>query len=154
MDTVKDFFQQFLPPSEVWLTWLVQAVLAVGLLALVAGLLIAVLGRIPVIGPLLAGIVRLLVGNYEKWLSERVPKLADLSVLAVEERLASLAKLRPEIETTLLSRQRRASTKLKSAVDGLISLAPGLSAADAAQQVEAAVARMRAAGLEQKKSEG
>ncbi|MBC7292967.1 MAG: hypothetical protein H5T84_02465 [Thermoleophilia bacterium] len=150
---MKDFFQQFLPPSEVWLTWLVQAVLAVGLLALVAGLLIAVLGRIPVIGPLLAGIVRLLVGNYEKWLSERVPKLADLSVLAVEERLASLAKLRPEIETTLLSPQSRASTKLKSAVDGLISLAPGLSAADAAQQVEAAVARMRAAGLEQK-SEG
>lgn len=153
MDTMKDFFQQFLPGPEIWLTWLVQAVLAVGLIALVAGLLIAVLVRIPFIGPVLAGIVRILAGNYERWISERVPRLADLSVLATEERFASLAKLRPEIDTAALSPQSRASTKLKSAVDGLISLAPGLPAADAAQQVEAAVARMRGAGLEQK-SEG
>lgn len=143
-DILRNFFQQFLPAPELWLTWLMQAVLAVGLLALIAGLLIAVLGRIPFVGPVLAGIVRILAGNYEKWLSERVPKLAETAVLATEERFRASTLPPPD----------RAAVKLQNSIAILQKLTPGLSRGVATNQVQAALARIRGAGLEQKSLEG
>ncbi|KZK16653.1 hypothetical protein [Meiothermus taiwanensis] len=128
------------PPGNLWIVWLLQAALAVGVVALAAGALIAILGKIPVVGPILAGIVRIIAGNYERWLSERVPKLAEQTVLSIEERYRKSA-LPPE---------ERAQTKLEEAISALQQMAPGLSRDIAQRQVEAALSRIRATGMEQK----
>ncbi|WP_206202040.1 hypothetical protein [Thermus caldilimi] len=74
------------PPASVWGAWAVQALVALGAVALLAGLLVRLVGGIPVVGPVLAGLIRMLASNYERWLAERVPRLAEQAVLAVEER--------------------------------------------------------------------
>ena len=129
-----------IPPGQVWLVWALQAALAVGVIALLAGFLIRILGAIPIVGPILARIVRILASNYEKWLSERVPKLAEQTVLAVEEKYRSSSM--PPLE--------RAATKMEEAIQGLQQMAPGLSRDIAQKQIEAALARIRSMGMEQK----
>ncbi|RIH79047.1 hypothetical protein Mcate_00560 [Meiothermus taiwanensis] len=130
----------FIPSGNLWIVWLLQASLAVGVITLFAGGLIALLGKIPVIGPILAGIVRIIAGNYERWLSERVPKLAEQVVLSVEERYRK----------SNLSFEERAQTKLEEAISALQQMAPGLGRDIAQRQVEAALSRIRATGMEQK----
>jgi hypothetical protein len=130
-----------LPDKGVLLTWLIQAALGVGIVSLLAGLLVGVVGKIPVIGPVLAALIRMLAGNYEKWLNERVPKLAEQAVLATEERWRKSGITDPTV---------RAQQKLSESTQTLQSLAPGLSADTAKAQVEAALARIRANGMEQK----
>lgn len=133
-----------IPPKDLWMIWLVQALLAVGVIALVAGLLVRLVAGIPVVGPVLAGIIRMIAGNYERWLSERVPKLAEQAVLAVEEKYR-----RSELPPA-----ERASRKLEEAIQILQTLAPGLSRDIAQKQIEAALARVRAMGMEQKAGGG
>jgi len=133
-----------IPSGQVWLVWALQAALAVGVIALVAGLLVRLVSLIPGVGPVLAGIIRILASNYEKWLSERVPKLAEQVVLSVEERYRA----------TTLPPQERAAAKLEEAVRTLQELAPGLSRDIAQKQIEAALARIRAMGMEQKAGGG
>lgn len=130
-----------LPDKGVLLTWLIQAALGVGIVSLLAGLLVGVVGKIPVIGPVLAALIRRFAGNYEKWLNERVPKLAEQAVLATEERWRKSGITDPTV---------RAQQKLAESTQTLQSLAPGLSADTAKVQVEAALARVRANGMEQK----
>ncbi|AWR86780.1 hypothetical protein [Meiothermus taiwanensis] len=130
----------FIPSGNLWIVWLLQAALAVGVIALAAGALIAILGKIPIVGPILAGIVRIIAGNYERWLSERVPKLAEQVVLSVEERYRK----------SNLSFEERAQTKLEEAISALQQMAPGLGRDIAQRQVEAALSRIRATGMEQK----
>jgi hypothetical protein len=133
-----------IPSGQVWLVWALQAALAVGVVALVAGLLVRLVSFIPGVGPVLAGIIRILASNYEKWLAERVPKLAEQAVLATEERYRA----------TALPPEQRATTKLEEAVRTLQELAPGLSRDIAQKQIEAALARVRAMGMEQKATGG
>jgi hypothetical protein len=133
-------WQDLIPTGNIWMVWLLQAALAVGVVALLAGALIALVGRIPVVGPILAGIIRLIAGNYERWLQERVPKLAEQAVLATEERYRA----------THLPAEERARVKLDEAIQALQQMAPGLARDIAQRQVEAALARIRAAGMEQK----
>ncbi|ACV05051.1 hypothetical protein [Thermus phage P23-77] len=133
-----------IPSGQVWLVWALQAALTVGVIALVAGLLVRLVSLIPGVGPVLAGIIRILASNYERWLSERVPKLAEQAVLAVEERYRA----------TTLPPQERAAAKLEEAVRTLQELAPGLSRDIAQRQIEAALARIRAMGMEQKAGGG
>lgn len=133
-----------IPPKDLWMIWLVQGLLAVGVIAVVAGLLVRLVAGIPVVGPILAGIIRMIAGNYERWLSERVPKLAEQAVLAVEEKYR-----RSELPPT-----ERASQKLEEAIQILQTLAPGLSRDIAQKQIEAALARVRAMGMEQKAGGG
>jgi len=133
-----------IPPKDLWMIWLVQALLAVGVIALVAGLLVRLVAGIPVVGPILAGIIRMIAGNYERWLSERVPKLAEQAVLAVEEKYR-----RSELPPA-----ERASQKLEEAIQILQTLAPVLSRDIAQRQIEAALARIRAMGMEQKAGGG
>lgn len=133
-----------IPPKDLWMIWLVQALLAVGVIALVAGLLVRLVAGIPVVGPILAGIIRMIAGNYERWLSERVPKLAEQAVLAVEEKYR-----RSELPPA-----ERASRKLEEAIQILQTLAPGLSRDIAQKQIEAALARVRVMGMEQKAGGG
>jgi hypothetical protein len=45
----------FIPSGNLWIVWLLQASLAVGVITLFAGGLIALLGKIPIVGPILAG---------------------------------------------------------------------------------------------------
>ncbi|ADD26861.1 hypothetical protein Mrub_1433 [Meiothermus ruber DSM 1279] len=130
----------FIPSGNLWIVWLLQASLAVGVITLFAGGLIALLGKIPIVGPILAGIVRIIAGNYERWLSERVPKLAEQVVLSVEERYRK----------SNLSFEERAQTKLEEAISALQQMAPGLGRDIAQRQVEAALSRIRATGMEQK----
>lgn len=129
-----------LPPAEVWVAWALQAALAVGLIALLAGALVRLVSGIPVVGPILAGIIRLMASNYERWLAERVPKLAEQAVLAVEERY----------RRSDLPPAERAARKLEEAIRTLQEMAPGLSRSLAERQIEAALARIRAMGMEQK----
>jgi len=122
----------------------VQALVALGAVALLAGLLVRLVGSIPVVGPVLAGLIRMLASNYERWLAERVPRLAEQAVLAVEERYRK-SDLPP---------QERAARKLEEAISTLQELAPGLSRTIAEKAVEAALARIRAMGMEQKAGGG
>lgn len=121
-----------------------QALVALGAVALLAGLLVRLVGSIPVVGPVLAGLIRMLASNYERWLAERVPRLAEQAVLAVEERYRK-SDLPP---------QERAARKLEEAISTLQELAPGLSRTIAEKQIEAALARIRAMGMEQKTGGG
>lgn len=121
-----------------------QALVALGAVALLAGLLVRLVGGIPVVGPALAGLIRMLASNYERWLAERVPRLAEQAVLAVEERYRK-SDLPP---------QERAARKLEEAISILQELAPGLSRTIAEKQIEAALARIRAMGMEQKTGGG
>lgn len=121
-----------------------QALVALGAVALLAGLLVRLVGSIPVVGPVLAGLIRMLASNYERWLAERVPRLAEQAVLAVEERYRK-SDLPP---------QERAARKLEEAIRTLQELAPGLSRTIAEKQIEAALARIRAMGMEQKAGGG
>ncbi|WP_243095213.1 hypothetical protein [Thermus thalpophilus] len=132
------------PPASVWGAWALQALVALGAVALLAGLLVRLVGGIPVVGPVLAGLIRMLASNYERWLAERVPRLAEQAVLAVEERYRK-SDLPP---------QERAARKLEEAISTLQELAPGLSRTIAERQIEAALARIRAMGMEQKSGGG
>ncbi|ULR41207.1 hypothetical protein [Thermus sp. NEB1569] len=132
------------PPGSVWAAWALQAVVALGVVALLAGLLVRLVAGIPVVGPFLASLIRILASNYERWLSERVPRLAEQAVLAVEERFRK----------SDLPAQERAARKLEEAIGTLQELAPGLSRSIAEKQIEAALARIRAMGMEQKAGGG
>ncbi|VCU53807.1 hypothetical protein TTHN1_01593 [Thermus thermophilus] len=134
--------QDFLPQGQVWLVWLVQALLAAGLIALLSGLIVRVVSPIPVVGPVLAAAVRMLFSNYEKWLSERVPKLAEQAVLATEEKWRKVG--------SQYDPAARAQAKLQEAIEALQQMAPGLPRDIAQKQIEAALARIRAMGMEQK----
>ncbi len=134
--------QDFIPQGQVWLVWLLQALLAAGLISLLSGLIVRAVSVIPVVGPVLAAAVRMVLSNYEKWLSERVPKMAEQAVLATEERWR---KVGPQYDPSA-----RAEAKLREAMEALQRMAPGLSRDIAQKQIEAALARIRAAGMEQK----
>lgn len=134
--------QDFVPQGQVWLIWLIQALLAAGLIALLSGLIVRAVSGIPVVGPVLAAAIRMIFSNYEKWLSERVPKLAEQAVLATEEKWRKVgAQYDPAA---------RAEAKLKEAMEALQAMAPGLPRDIAQKQIEAALARIRAMGMEQK----
>jgi hypothetical protein len=95
-----------------------------------------------VVGPVLAAAVRMLFSNYEKWLSERVPKLAEQAVLATEEKWRKVG--------SQYDPAARAQAKLQEAMEALQQMAPGLPRDIAQKQIEAALARIRAMGMEQK----
>ncbi|GAA5334086.1 hypothetical protein [Thermus hydrothermalis] len=135
-----------LPEGQVWLVWLVQALLAAGLIALLSGLIVRAVSAIPVVGPVLAAAIRLVFSNYEKWLSERVPRLAEQAVLATEERWRKVG--------TQYDPSARAEAKLREAMEALQQMAPGLPRDIAQRQIEAALARIRAMGMEQKAGGG
>lgn len=130
----------FIPSTQTWIIWAVQAALAVGVISLLAGLLVAVLGKVPLIGPILASLVRIIGGNYEKWLAERLPKMAEQAVLAVEERFRK-SDLPPEV---------RAAEKMREAVELVEQMAPGINRSIARASIESALTRMRSAYMEQK----
>lgn len=132
---------ELIPPLQIWVVWAIQAALAVGIIALFAGLLTTLVAKIPVVGPVLAGIIRILAGNYEKWLAERLPKLAEQAVLAMEERYRKSANLPPE---------QRAREKLEGALELVQQMAPGLAPRIARANIESALSRIRKEGLEQK----
>lgn len=130
----------FIPPTQTWIVWAVQAALAVGVISLLAGLLVAVVSKVPFLGPVLASIIRIIGGNYEKWLSERLPKMAEQAVLAVEERFRK-SDLPPEV---------RAQEKMREAIELVEQMAPGVNRSVAKAAIEAALTRMRSAYMEQK----
>ncbi len=130
MEGVKDL----IPPGDVAFWWLVQAALAVGVVMLVANFLAGLVGAIPGVGPVLARVVLILAGQYQKWLSEHVPKAAEQAVLAVEEQFRRAEDLPPE---------ERARRKMEEALKILDQLAPGLDRETAKKMIEAALARIR-----------
>ncbi len=135
-------WHDFVPSGQTWVVWLVQALLAAGLVALLAGVIARAVSVVPVVGPVLATAVRMLFSNYERWLAERVPKLAEQVVLATEERWRQVGGQ--------YDPAARAQAKLQEAMDALQQMAPGLPRDIAQKQIEAALARIRAMGMEQK----
>lgn len=129
-----DFLKDLIPPGNLWLVWLIQAALAVGVIMLLVNFLAGVVSAIPGVGPVLAQILRLLGGQYQKWLTEHVPKAAEQAVLAVEERYRRAVDLPPD---------ERARRKLEEALKILNELAPGLKRDVAVKMIEAALARIR-----------
>jgi len=139
-------WHDLVPSGQTWVIWLVQALLAAGLIALLAGAITRLLSAIPVVGPVLAAAVRMLFSNYERWLSERVPKLAEQAVLATEEKWRKVG--------SQYDPAARAQAKLQEAIEALQQMAPGLPRDIAQKQIEAALARIRAMGMEQKAGGG
>ncbi len=129
-----DVWKTLIPPGNLWIVWLVQAALAVGVVMLVVNLLAGVVSAIPGVGPVLAQILRVLGGQYQKWLTEHVPKAAEQAVLAVEEKYRAAEDLPPE---------ERARRKMEEALKILNRLAPGLDRDVARKMIEAALARIR-----------
>ena len=129
-----DFLKDLIPPGNLWLVWLIQAALAVGVIMLIVNFLAGVVAMIPGVGPVLAQVLRLLGGQYQKWLTEHVPKAAEQAVLAVEERFRTAEDLPPE---------ERAKRKMQEALKILDQLAPGLNRDVARKMIEAALARIR-----------
>lgn len=130
----------FIPPTQTWIIWALQAALAVGVISLLAGALIGLLGKVPIVGPVLAAIVRIIGGNYEKWLTERLPQMAEQAVLAVEDRYRK-SDLPPEV---------RASEKMREAIEVIEQMAPGINRSMAKTAIDAALTRMRHSYMEQK----
>ncbi len=129
------------PPLQTWIGWAIQAALAYGLISVLAGLLITLLNKIPFIGAVLGNIVRVLASNYERWLAERLPKIAEQAVLAIEERYRKRGDMPPE---------ERASEKLQAALDLVNQMAPGIPPSVARASVDAALTTMRHSYQEQK----
>jgi len=134
MEFYHQFLHTILPDSNTWLMWLLQAALAVGVVMLIANALSGMLASIPVIGPTLASILKIIAGRYQSWLTDQVPKAAEQAVLTVEERYRKAEKIPPE---------RRAEVKMQEALIELNRLAPGLKKDVAKSAVEAALARIR-----------
>jgi len=74
----------FIPNYHELLRWLLAAVIAAGVLGSISAAAAAVVMRIPIIGPVLAAIIPPIMAQYEKWLSDRLQKVADESVRVVE----------------------------------------------------------------------
>lgn len=126
--------RDLIPPSQVWLIWLIQAALTVGVVMLAVNFLAGVVAMVPGVGPVLAQVLRIIGGQYQKWLTEHVPKAAEQAVLAVEEKYRSAEDLPPE---------ERARRKMEEALKLLDTLAPGLDRETAKRMIEAALARIR-----------
>jgi hypothetical protein len=127
-------WRELVPGQGEALLWLVQALLVVGLVRLAGEALAGLAGLVPGVGPVLAAALRLFAGSYERWLAQKVPALADVAVQRSEEALKGAG----------------GPAKLGAAVAQLQRSAPGLSPGQARAQVEAALTRLRGAGLEQK----
>ena len=134
MDVLHQLLQLLIPDGNTVLMWLVEGVLAAGLVVLVSNLIAGALGAIPVVGPALATIARVVGGSYQKWLSDEVAKMAKQSVLAVEERYRSAENMPPA---------KRAQAKMNEALEELNKLAPGLRKDLAKSAIEAALAQIR-----------
>jgi hypothetical protein len=131
-----------LPSGQTWIVWLLEALLAAGFISFFSGAIARILSTIPVVGNIIASVVRMLFSNYEKWLSDRIPKLAEQAVLSTEEKWKNLGSQYNPAD--------RAQAKLKESINTLQQMAPGIPENLAQKQVEAALARVRANGLEQK----
>jgi len=132
----------FLPSNQIWVVWLVEALLGAGVVSLLSGSIARIFSTIPVVGNAIASAVRMIFSNYEKWLSERVPKLAEQAVLSTEERWRNLGNQYNPAD--------RAQAKLQDSINTLQKMAPGLPYKLAEKQVEAALARIRSNYMEQK----
>jgi len=134
MDFLQQLLQTILPDGNTWLAWLIQAALAVGVVMLIANALSGVLAAIPVVGPTLAAVLKIIAGRYQAWLADQVPKAAEQAVLTVEERYRKAEKLPPDV---------RAKQKMEEALAELNKLAPGLRRDTAKSALEAALSRIR-----------
>lgn len=98
-------------------------------LTLLDDLLADFASRIPLIGPILAPIMRRLSGRFRQWISERIPSVADRVVLEIEAELDGAS----------------GPAKLAAATERLRKAEPGLSVAEAQAAAQAAVDRAKAA---------
>jgi len=73
VDVINDIVRTLIPDGGTWLTWLIQAALAVGVVMLIANAISGVLAAIPVVGPTLATITKIIAGRYQQWLADQVP---------------------------------------------------------------------------------
>ena len=134
MDLIHQLIHVIVPSGNTMLAWLIQAALAVGVVMLVANAISGVLAAIPVVGPTLSMILKVIAGRYQQWLADQVPKLAEQAVLTVEERYRTEEHLPPD---------KRAAQKMQEALAELNKLAPGLRKDVAVSSLEAALARIR-----------
>jgi len=134
MDVINDILRTLIPDGSTWLAWLIQAAVAVGVVMLIANAVSGVLAAIPVVGPTLATVFKIIAGHYQQWLADQVPKLAEQAVLTVEERYRTMEHLPPD---------KRAAQKMQEALAELNKLAPGLRKDVAISSLEAALARIR-----------
>lgn len=98
-------------------------------LTLLDDLLADFASRVPLVGPVLAPIMRRLSGRFRSWLSERIPQAADRIVLQVEHELAGAP----------------GPAKLDAAAERLRRAEPGMTVAESVAAVQAAVDRAKAA---------
>ena len=109
----------------------VLAAIAVALAGatLLDDMLADLVARIPGVGRFLAPVARRLSGHFRQWIGSRVPAQADRVVLQIEAEAAGAAGV----------------VKAKLATAALLDAEPGLTRAEAASAVQAAVDRAKAA---------
>ena len=116
--------------------YLIQALLASGLIRLTGSQIADVLAHIPAIGPIAAYLIRALSGNLEEWLRSRVPSMAMQAVLGTEERFRNVGE--PGRDRSLI--------KFSAAMTALQALEPGVNDVHARDAIQAALTRLRAPG--------
>jgi hypothetical protein len=117
-------------------TFLIQALLASGLIRLTGGQIADVLAHIPIGGQVAAYVVRALTGNLENWLKSRVPAMALQAVAATEERFRGVDGLG----------QDRSMVKFTAATIALQALEPGVNDVHARDAINAALTTLRGTG--------
>lgn len=133
----------FIPPVNDVLLWGVGGILAAGAIGLLATTLAALVLPIPFIGIPLSFAIKFMAGQYQKWLTEQLPKLADQAWQATEAIAANAKKEGAQPAPT--DKKEAALTILKDQAKVPSSRLTDLEAA-----LEAAHTRNKAGGLELK----
>lgn len=134
---MEELIRSFIPDHATLIAWLIQALLAVGLVTLISSALAALLGNVPFVGPFLGKLVLHLGNRYQDWLLKQVPASAERAVDTIEEKF--------------LGQKGQSQNKLNEAIRQLRSDQPLLSPQEAVNQVHAALTRRR--GFESRKED-
>lgn len=134
---MEELIRTLIPDHGTLIAWLIQALLAVGLITLVSTALAALLGNVPFVGPFLGKLVLHLGNRYQDWLLKQVPASAERAVDTIEEKF--------------LGQKGQSKAKFDEAIQQLRSDQPLLSVQEATNQVHAALTRRR--GFEAKKED-
>lgn len=106
----------------------IQIMLAVLTLTLIDDFVVDVVSKIPMVGKMLAPIVRRVIPGFKKWLSERVGKQAEAIVAQTEAQFAAAPQT--------------GAIKKDVATKALVEAMPGLEQIEAEREIQAAFNRL------------
>lgn len=136
--SILDHLGSFIPPGNQWIAWSIGGILAGGAISLLANIAAGAVALIPGMG-WLAFVIKFIAGQYQKWLADQLPKMAEQAWLTTES-LAATAKKEGVTATSEEKKQAALTILKKQAPEGRMS--------DLEAALEAAHARAKASGFE------